>query len=862
MDDFEFGRPELTATLITMEFGNDGRIHQLWATDPALPEEGEDFQFVLPPIQFGEEGADDYYPGTILLSVRSDPNDPWVSSRLSGAKVKSPESIGEGADGALELEYEFPFIDGLEVTGKFWEDPDVIPQVVWDVEIKNTGRRTIEVGELGFPFALNNYFDGFGWNDEQLTRLWQSRVYVHKFIGGGASWLFGQRMTAQSPGLLVFPGQNTGWEFFNHVRGSLNTPHQWEGIPIVYVYSKATIEREEWPTWFNEHTSLILEPGDSRVIQTRFVASESDKFDGIHHTLTACNRPTIRVLPSAVAPTDVGILVEVQGTAVSKFYVSREATTEVDMDETGGACFVKPREAGPMIVSFQDLEGVMCHAHLMFVDPIEQLIKRRAEWITKYQVLDSAGGELEYAIVPVEIGAVDEAPLKVTDPTDYAEPSGLECSLGDALFLAEKNAVYPIAAEVTTIDNYVERFLLSKVQNPGNGAVASILVEGVPAYFGRPMTYPSVANIYHAMFKIARSYGQTSRTPREYLQLAAQTVDALFRHGWRLYVRSVGVLGFARFYTLVKDLREAGLDSEADTVQKWIDFKSGELVDLKYPFAGETVMDTSGFEEVAAAGRYQDDDDHLERTVRCAFATRSLAPSWWWYGSDKRYGDWGESTSVKAAMDRGEMCLGQTTIPNSLIFFGMMDRDYLALPDAYVRLAFGGILGPWALIRGDGAASMCYCPDLSSKHAGYSKFTGAGGLGYAHYLIGAGSYVLPSRSQDGYSFGCHHMMDTDVHVVRPWDGVGRSIILRQVGTEFHADFGVMRELRLDVKLRWFELVVENPADKAVNTHVRVSGLWGQKMRVGTAEVSAMDGVFVVPVALDAGMKGLVRGQII
>lgn len=54
MDDFEFGRPELTATLITMEFGNDGRIHQLWATDPALPEEGEDFQFVLPPIQFGK----------------------------------------------------------------------------------------------------------------------------------------------------------------------------------------------------------------------------------------------------------------------------------------------------------------------------------------------------------------------------------------------------------------------------------------------------------------------------------------------------------------------------------------------------------------------------------------------------------------------------------------------------------------------------------------------------------------------------------------------------------------------------------------------------------------------------------------
>ena len=862
MDDFDLGRPELSASLITMEFGADGRIHQLWATDPALPEEGEDFQFVLPPIQFGEEGADDYYPGTILLSVRSNPDDPWVSSRNSGAKMLSYNELDLTEENALVFEYEFPFIDGLEVTGKYFEDPDVIPQVVWEVEIKNTGRRTIEVGELGFPMALNNYLDGFGWNDDALTKLWQSRVYIHKFIGGGASWLFGQRMTAQSPGLIIFPGADTGWEFFNHVRGSLNTPHQWEGIPVVYVYSKATIEREEWPSWFNEHTSLILEPGDKRTVQMRFLASESDKFDGVHHTLALCNRPTIRLLPSAVAPVDVGIGVEVQGTAVTKFYVSREATTEVDLDESGGFCFVKPREAGPMIVSFQDSTGTMCHAHLMFIDPIETLIKRRAQWISKYQVLDVAAGDLEHAIVPAEMAAVGEPPLKQTDAADYAEPSGLECSLGDALFLAEKNAVYPVADEVTVIDNYVERFLLSRVQNPSNGAVASILVDGIPAYFGRPMTYPSVANLYHSMFKIARSYGQVSRTPVDYLKLAAQTVDALFRHGWRLYVRSVGVLGFARFYSLVDDLNEAGLIDEADTVMKWIEFKSAELVEMKYPFAGETVMDTSGFEEVAAAARFQDDDDHLERTVRCAFAARSLAPSWWWYGSDKRHGDWGESTSLKAVLDRGELCLGHTTIPNSLILFGLMDRDYLALPDAYVRLAFGGMLGPWALIRSDGAASMCYCPDLSSKHAGYNGFTGAGGLGYAHYLMGAASYVLPNRVQDGYSFGCHHMMDADVHLVRPWDGVGRSIVLRQIGAEFHADFGVMRELRLDSRLRWFELVLENPADKTVETLLRVKGLWGRKLQFDGADSEIEDGVFLLPIKMEAGTRRVYRGDIV
>jgi len=90
-------------------------------------------------------------------------------------------------------------------------------------------------------------------------------------------------------------------------------------------------------------------------------------------------------------------------------------------------------------------------------------------------------------------------------------------------------------------------------------------------------------------------------------------------------------------------------------------------------------MDTSGLEEVFAAAKFLADDAHLERTVKCAFAARSLAPSWWWYGSDKRHWDGADSAPLKALLDRAEACLGQTTIPNSLIFFGLMDRDYLAI---------------------------------------------------------------------------------------------------------------------------------------------------------------------------------------
>lgn len=856
MDPFDDAKPEFSGTLITMEFGQAGRISQLWASDPTLPEEGEDFQFVLPPVQFGEEDASDYTPGTILIGVRSSPDEPWIVSRNQGARVLKEDEEGESDEAEVDLEllfsqskvgfeYFFPFLDGLQVTGQFHEIPGVLPQVAWDIEIKNTGRRTIEIGELGFPLAFNNLYDGFGWSDDQLKKLWQSRVYVHKSIGGGTSYVFAQRMTAENPGLLVFPGPGTGWEFSSHVAGTLHTPHEWEGIPIVYVHSKATIEREEWPSWFNEHTSLILEPGDSRTFSMRFVPCDSDKHDGVALTLGLCGRPTVKLIPSAVAPIDVGIAVEVTGVTPKRFFVSRETMTEVDTDENGGFCFVKPSEPGSLIVSFQDGDGVMCHSHLMFTEPLQTLITKRADWITKHQVVNKPGSAMDKAIALTNIATEEQ----VLSDDEYLESSGLECSLADALFLAEKNSIYPDPAQIKALNEYVEVFLRGYVQNPSNDAVASILVGGIPMYFGRPMSYPIVANLYHALSRVARVSQGLTHQPKDYLLAASRTYEAMFTHGWRMYVRTVGVLGFSQAYDLLADLESEGLADEATSLRTKLTNKAQSLLALEYPFAGETVMDTSGFEEVFSAAKFLDNDEHMERTIRCAFAVRSLAPSWWWYGSDKRHFDGGESNPLKALIDRGEACLAHTTIPNSLIFFGVMDRDYLALPEAYLRMACGGMLGPWALIREDGAASMCYCPDLASKQAGYNPFTGSSGLGYFHYLRGVSACVFPNRELGLFSFGCQYLLDEDTHVVRPWDGVGRRVILRQIGVTAEARFGQIKEMRLSVNLRSCRIILANPCDHTVETSIWITGLWGCTLTVAGRTIPARNGGFEVPITL-------------
>lgn len=852
MSPFDQERPELTGSLITMEFGPGGRITQLWAADPGLPDEGEEFQFILPALGFGEESSENLCPGTILLSARTDPDDPWISSRNSEATKFIEDSESPFEDGSVSYEYDFPFLPEISATGRFYEAPGQMPQIVWELEIKNTGRKTIEIGELGFPLALNNFYDGFGWTDEQLKRLWTSRLYLHQFIGGAASYLFAQRMTSEPPGLLIFPGENTGWEFSMHVQGSLSTPHQWEGIPVVYVHSRATMDREGWNSWWNQHTSLILEPGDSRKFEMRFIPADRDKQDGVNQTLALCGRPAIKVLPSAVAPYEVGIGVEIQGVRPTRFFVTKDAETETDVDEEGGFCFVKPREPGPIRVSFEDNKGRLSHVHLMFTERIEDLIRKRAQWIQKNQVFQDPTSRLHQGILMANY----ESATVVTDPEEYTISSGLECALADALFLAEKNSLYPDRQEILAVDNMIGEFLQDDIQNPSNMAVASYLdtAKGGASYFGRPMAYPAVFNLYHAMYKVAKTYGEAKQRPHTYLRWAAETATAMFRFGWRNYVRTVGVLGYSQVYQILIDLQKEQMTEEYKALFSLVENKAKEMVKQEYPYAGESVLDTSGFEEVYAAAMFLDNDEHLERTLRCAFASRSLAPSWWWYGSDKRSWDGADSTPQKALLDRGEACLAHTTISNSAIFFAGLDRDYLAIPDAYMRLAFGGLIGPWALVRGDGACSMCYCPDPSSRHHGYNPFTGASGLGYFHYLRTAGAYVMPSRGGGEYMFGCHFETKEDRYVVTPWDGVGRKVVLRQIGAEFHLSFGKITRVELDLRKRWAQITVENPSDKSIKADIEMHGLWGNLLQVQGKNVQNHQGKATAVVDLDANKK--------
>ncbi len=853
MDDFGIDRPELTGTLISLEFGPGGRIQQLWSGDPNFPDEHEEFQFIAPPLNMGEEITEDYFPGTILLGARTHPDDPWIVSRNTSA---SPLDDEDETTSGVGFVYDFAFLDEIGATGNFYEIPGPVPQIVWDVTLTNKSRRSVEIGELGFPLAFNNVYEGFSRDDQGIREMYHDRVYVHKYIGGAASYIFAERLNGHAPGLLVYPGNDTRWEFYNHVPASLNTPYRWEGIPVVYAHSQGVIEREGWQEWFSGHTSVVLEPGESRHYQMRFASSEPERPDNLNAVLSACGKPTFKLFPGAVAPASVGIGVEVHGATPARFWTDIEAELEMDSDEEGGFCFLKPPTTGSVKVMMADTQDRESEAHLLFIEPIADLIQARAEYIEKNQVTDQAGA-LNHAIAPVD----NSTGQPMVDPETYGTPFGVEASLGDALFLAEKNTIYPVKSQIKLLDSYLTNFVEDDLQNPLNGAVGSILPSAgsVAISSGRPHTYGLVACLYHSMADVAATYGGTDRSRKGYLLQAAKTIEAMFKH---VKMPLMGIPLLSYMSDILEAVEAEGLKEEAARLRRLIETRHVLFGRSKYPFAGDSIWSTEGFEEAFSAAVARGDEAAQERILRCANASKSLAPSWWWYGSDKR---WREDESFGQVLaDKGELCLGPTMVASAAMFLRTLDRDVASLPESTLRLAFGGMLGVWALVRGDGAAGMGFCPDAASRQFGMSWTTGDVGVGLYHYLRNTGAYVLPTRTPSGLTtFGCHFEIETisgvERYVIRPWDGVGRKVVMRQIGLEVLTNACRIVEVTLDSRKRNATVTLDNSSDKELVATVTVRGMWGTRFGVSGKELQGENEELRLQVPIPA--NGVLRQEI-
>ncbi|MCW5944076.1 MAG: hypothetical protein KIS66_17745 [Fimbriimonadaceae bacterium] len=832
MDEFDSDRLELTASLIAFEFGPGGRIQQLWVTDPELPEEAEEFQFILPPMPFGEEYAEDYYPGTVLIGARNHPDDPWVFDRNKTAfPIESDDAASTG------FTYDFALLPEIRATGRYFEQPGAMPVVIWALSLENRSNKSLEIGELALPMAFHNLLDGGG-SPDAARKVFRNRYYIHKALGGSASYVHVQRISGEPPGLLVYPGENTAWEMVSSVPATVNAPHAWEGIPVVYLYSSAAVDREGRFRWFNGHSSLVLEPGETRVFQTRFVPVDQRAAQDLPEYLEFLNQPSVRLFPGAIAPVDVGIAVEVSGTIVRDFSADREAEIETDTDENGGFCFVRPTTPGSLRVTFSDGQGRDGHTHLLFLEPIRDLIEKRAGWLVAHQVFREDGHALNGSFV-----SANNSPRDVlTDPEWFLSDYAVYCGLGEALFLAEKNAAFPKRDEIELLEKYVTEFLHATLQNPGSCAVGCEFQSStsVATDYGDPEMYVRVALFYLSMARIAHTTGLLSWPFESWLSLCARTITAMFANADPNRLERSGL----PLFPLLHDLFQlSNYVEEAPWLEGLVQplvQRLERLAILEYDFRDGRDWSSEPFEDLYNAAVFTKNRNTQDKLVRCATAAKGLGPSWWWFGVDKALFE-GVNPQPKL-IDNGELGITAPTVANSAMLLNLFTRDIRFVPKHVLRAAYGGMLAAWSLVGPEGQSAAAFCPDPSSRMAGMLPFTGDTGATLYLYLRHIASYLLRGQSGEALPYGCSYDADDESYTLRPWDGLGQRVVLGLTGVRFETTFGTIAEVRVDRRKRWAKLILSNPTRVRGTARVRIEGLWGAEFVVNGTEFAAEEGV--------------------
>lgn len=828
MDDFDFGiePAELSTSVMNFNFGLAGKITSLWVAESGGAF-GGDQQFISGPIVIGDETSEEYVPGTILLGTRTDIEEPWIVSRNTGGEPQSSEN-------SVDIDYDFSLLSDLTVKGRFYENPDQAGVVIWEITITNKSRKSIEIGELGFPLAFQNSLEGFPISDEGMNSLLTERLIVQKHIGGAGSYVVAKKVCGDPPGLLVFPGKDTSFEFFHSSPLSLRLSPGWPGIPIVYIHSQATIEREDWGEWFFDHSTVIMEPKEEKVFQICFAPMLNRHGYDVAMALSEYGVPTFRPIPGAVVPSDVPLAVEVSGTRPTEFSTDDEnAELESESDEYGGTVIVRSAKPGQNRVIVKDMDGRESWAHIYIVNPIQDIAIRRAAWICKHQIAKK--GPFEFAIVPCDLAE------KTTQIAEFDTSWTIISSLADATFLAEKNRIYFDPDEVKHLDDYIEKFFLKRFHKPGQGTIGAICPawpDSIAMDASRSQLYVLAAKFYLSCADLASSV-KLSRTSDEYVELAHELVK--------------GMLKFAdREGFVAQTLYGAG---ELFQFDEWEDLRDSFLDRSRLPFWSGRYFSLATSSEVIAMAESNNSMSATGSVEQLCLALKSASPNWWSFGAEPR--PTVDYEGHPYLPDYGEIYPSYTSVATAIAMTTWLKRDYTRLDEAGLRLATGGLLAPWSLVRTDGALTMGFCPDLGSSQRGIIKYTGDAGFALADYLRYSTGYLLSSFDRGFVPLGVHFETypkdGMTVLRLEPWDGVGRRIVVRHLNLIVESDGAKLDVIEFDVNLRWAKITLDNPSEAMKRkTKVTVDGLWGTKFVVTDAESRVEDGVLILDTVVEAG----------
>ncbi|MBP1598633.1 MAG: hypothetical protein H6Q05_4010 [Acidobacteria bacterium] len=709
--------------------------------------------------------------------------------------------------------------------------------LVLEIDIVNTTGRLLEIGELGFPMTLNDNYSSVRekspytnevddyevlYEDERLKvgeqkTIHEERVTGHHFVAGHSSYSLIQRLLGDPPFLLVHPTGDTFYECIYRQEDAGGRGGRRGRANVLAMHSLAVKNSRGWRTpWVNGHSSLLLKPGERKRFGLRFAFI--DGYPGIRREIAGQGNLGLRVIPSMVAPENTPVFVEVQSRHEPALEFLSDNIVVRERKRVGDRTLLTFtfRGRGQKSVKLTYDGGKWTNLHFYCVEDLESLIKARSRFIVERQFYDNPEDPYNrhHMFLPFD----HQLGSTFRDSDNVWEVGGNdEYGFSEPLFLAEKNVYYPDKTEIATLETYVEDCLRKHIQDQDTFALRASLYwkERTPSSpWGhwtearsketyRTYNYPHAANIYHALYRIGRRYGLTTRqTPLEYLRLAARTGVKWFRTGpWR----HVGVMGGPNALNILADLKAEGLSAEHAELLKEVETCNRVFVDTPYPYSSELFVDQTAHEHVYFFTRHFGHAEKASKTLQVIQALRGGGqPVWFRYGND----------------NRGDMAGWYTTALNSRpLLAAYEDTGDIEL----LLKGYAGIMAVTANLLPDGMGFGHYV-STPGVQAFDPPRTLDNGIGMYGFFKAAKSYVFRDESFGFIGAGCDVQAEGSKVTATLRDGLKKRLRFVDSRIDVEAEKGEILRATSDASGRSLALEMADSTSLAEAARIVIAGL--------------------------------------
>lgn len=706
-----------------------------------------------------------------------------------------------------------------------WRLSDGRDTLLWEAEVVNETGGELELGQLTVLLHFNtNYVHP---TDEDLYR---KSILVDAFAGGQSSFLVGRCLSGAGPILLVLPTGDTAPECVSHV--SYAGRHGSGRLTEVHLFSLAAGELRNWVPFARNGSACRRGAGEAIRLGLKFCWPDSQRLLGDY--LVREGKVAVRAVPGFVVPQGESALVHIR-CAQAVHDVALEGGRAEPLSGSPGVYRLVFDVPGEHALKVR--YGTDHWARFLFRAKASgpELLRRRAAFtVENQQCTDDCGGR-RYAFLMWDA----EEGTQVREARHlYLIGGSDEVGFADALVLAEKNVYLPRAEEIAALENYVEHFLLGKMQSPETFGVrlwwgdeshthshprAAI---DEPSWVehthrgsdtDRSFNYPHVFNIYLALYRIAKYFGATRfRDAKGYLALAYRTALAYFT----LPMRSgdairMGNMGETTLLEMLIYLREEGMEDERLTLKAHLDRKADYMCQNRFAYRSEFAFDTTGYEAAYLFRLHRAERQVAQETLEVILATRALQPTWYSYQSDMR---WGPGAGKRPEID-GPGCLNYMT---GWGCWALLTAFHATADPYYLFLGYAGLVGNWALVSDEGVMHHHYNPEPKSR--AFDPWSGEAGMGIHACLIAAEAFAVEDQALGLLGLGCQVRAEEDSLSLRPMDALGARAMLVPLGLRVVGQGCRLEEVEGGRDRQWLRVTIAGVWEEECHCSLRFEGL--------------------------------------